>query len=262
MKNLTAALWAETLKARRSKVPLISAFGFSFAPLAGGLFMIILKDPEAARSMGLISAKAQITIGSADWTGMFSMLSQAVAIGGMILFGIVTIWCFGREFSDQTVKDLLALPTSRMAIVTAKCIITAVWSLILTLLVIGFGLLIGNLVDIPGWSTALLKSSLVDILGASLFTIALLPFVALFASMGRGYLLPFGWVVMTLVIAQIVAFTGWGDYFPWAIPALFSGAAGPRADLIGPHSYVIMAAACILGMAALFYWWRAADQTK
>lgn len=262
MKNLSAALWAETLKARRSKVPIISAVGFSFAPLAGGLFMIILKDPEAARSMGLISAKAQITIGTADWAGMFNLLGQAVAIGGMILFGIITIWSFGREFSDHTVKDLLALPTSRAAIVTAKCIVIAAWSFILTLLVIGVGLIIGELVDIPGWSMALLESSLVDILGASLFTIALLPFVALIASMGRGYLLPFGWVVLMMILAQIVAFTGWGDFFPWAIPALFSGAAGPRADLMGSHSYIIIAVSFVLGMAALFYWWRTADQTK
>ena len=34
---------------RRSKVPLLTAMGFSITPLVGGLFMIILKDPEAAR---------------------------------------------------------------------------------------------------------------------------------------------------------------------------------------------------------------------
>ena len=262
MNNLASALWVETLKARRSKLPLFSAIGFSFAPLTGALFMVILKDPEAARSMGLISVKAQITVGSADWPAMFNLLSQAVAIGGAILFGIITIWAFGREFSDRTVKDLLALPTSRATIVTAKCIVIAVWSILLTLFVIGTGLIVGKLVDIPGWSMALLGSSLVDILGASLFTIALLPFVALITSMGRGYLLPFGWVILTMMLAQIVAITGWGDFFPWAIPALFSGAAGPRADLLGPHSYLIIAASCTLGLAALYRWWRTADQTK
>jgi ABC-2 type transport system permease protein len=56
MSLFRAALWVETLKARRSKVPWLTALGFSLAPLVGGLFMIILKDPERARSMGLISA--------------------------------------------------------------------------------------------------------------------------------------------------------------------------------------------------------------
>lgn len=38
--------------------------------------MIILKDPEAARSMGLITAKAQLVAGVADWQTFFSTLSK------------------------------------------------------------------------------------------------------------------------------------------------------------------------------------------
>jgi hypothetical protein len=38
--------------------------------------------------------------------------------------------------------------------------------------------------------------------------------------------------------------------------------AGPRLELIGMHSYVIVALASLLGLAATYYWWRAADQTK
>ena len=49
MNNFSSALWAETLKMIRSKVPLTTALGFCIAPLAGGLFMIILKDPEMAK---------------------------------------------------------------------------------------------------------------------------------------------------------------------------------------------------------------------
>jgi hypothetical protein len=36
--------------------------------------MIILKDPERARSMGLISAKAQLAAGVADWPTRLSLL--------------------------------------------------------------------------------------------------------------------------------------------------------------------------------------------
>jgi len=64
--NFAQAVWVEMLKARRSKMPLFTALGFALFPLGGGFFMIILKDPELARRMGLISAKAQIMMGSAD----------------------------------------------------------------------------------------------------------------------------------------------------------------------------------------------------
>ena len=123
-----SALWVETLKARRSKVPLLTAVGFSLAPFVGGLFMVILKDPEAARSMGLISTKAQIVAGTAEWSTMFNILAQAVGVGGAIVFAILAAWVFGREFSDRTLKDLLAIPTSREAIVAAKLTVIAVWA--------------------------------------------------------------------------------------------------------------------------------------
>src|SRR5688572_25282664 len=145
MNGFSAALWAEILKVRRSKVPLFTALGFSISPLMAGLFMIILKDPKAARSMGLISTKAQLIAGVADWPTFFSILAQAVAVGGGILFAIVTIWIFGREFSDRTAKELLALPTSREAIVAAKFVVIVVWTLALTLFIFGLGLVIGNL---------------------------------------------------------------------------------------------------------------------
>ena len=262
MKNLSSALWVEFLKGRRSKVPFFTALGFSIVPLIGGLFMIILKDPEAAKSMGLISAKAQLTVGVADWTAFFNLIAQAVAVGGAILFAIVTAWIFGREFSDHTAKELLALPTPRATIIGAKFIVIAVWTFTLSLFVFGFGLVVGKLVVIPGWSTELMQTAFVDILGSAVLTIILLPFVALVASMGRGYLPAFGWTILTVAMAQIAAVTGWGDWFPWSIPALFSGAVGPRVTQLGLHSYVIILLASMIGLAATFYWWRNADQTK
>ena len=247
---------------RRSKVPLFTSVGFSFVALVDGLFMIIMKDPEAARKMGLISAKAQLLAGTADWPTFFSVLAQAVAVGGAILFAIITIWMFGREFSDHTVKELLALPTSRETIVAAKFMILAVWTLMLTVFIFLIGLIIGSLVDIPGWSTELLRSAFGDVMGSGLLTILLLPFVALVASAGRGYLPSFGWTILTVVMSQIAAITGWGDWFPWSVPALFSGAAGSRADLLGWYSYVIVILTSLIGLAATFHWWRTADQTR
>ena len=73
MNTFYAALWAESLKARRSKVPLLTTIGFMLAPLTGGLFMIIMKDPERARNMGLLSTKAQLVMSTAEWSTFFGM---------------------------------------------------------------------------------------------------------------------------------------------------------------------------------------------
>lgn len=262
MNGFSAALWAELLKVRRSKVPWLTAIGFSLAPLVGGFFMIILKDPARAREMGLLGAKAQMITGVADWPAYFDILAQAVAVGGAVLFAVLTIWIFGREFADHTAKELMALPTTRSALVAAKFVVIALLGLGLTVYIYGLGVLVATLVDIPGWSPQLMTDAFVSVLGTATLTLALIPFVALLASSGRGYLPPFGWTMFTLFLANIVAYTGWGDWFPWTVPALFSGAAGPRAEQLGPHSYLLVAVALLIGAASTFLWWQRADQTR
>ena len=262
MNAFLSAFWAETLKVRRSKVSLLTAAGFLILPLVGGLFMIILKDPERARAMGLISVKAQLTAGVADWPTFFGILAQGTAVGGAILFSMITAWVFGREFSDHTAKELLALPTPRGVIVGAKFVLTALWMLGLTLLIFVIGLGIGTAVDIPGWSLELEWTSFWSLIAIALLTFMLMPFVALFASAGRGYLPPLGWAFFMLALAQIAAVLGWGDWFPWSVPALLSGMAGPRAEQIGMHSYVLVGLAFIVGIAATFAWWQSADQAR
>lgn len=257
-----SALWAESLKARRSKVPFFTALGFSIAPLMDGLFMIILKDPEAAKSMGLISAKAQLMVGTADWQTFFNVLAQAVAVGGTIVFAIITAWVFGREFTDRTAKELLAVPASREAIIAAKFVVTFLWTFTMTLLVFVLGLVIGTMASLPGWSYELLVSAFWDVAISGLLTIAMLTFVAFAASLGRGEMAAIAWAILTVAMAQIVIITGWGDWFPWSVAGLYTGAAGPRNELLGAHSYFIVLIASVAGLAATFSWWRNADQTK
>lgn len=262
MTPFLSAFWAEMLKARRSKVSVLTVAGFAIVPLIDGLFMFILKDPERARAMGLISVKAQLTAGVADWPTFFQVLMLGTAIGGAILFAFITAWVFGREFSDHTVKELLALPTPRGVIIGAKFVLTALWMLGLTLMVFVIGLAVGKAVDIPGWSLELVWSSFWSLMLIALLTFMLMPFVALLASAGRGYLLPLGWASLSMALAQIAAALGWGDWFPWSVPALLSGVAGPRAEQIGMHSYILVLLAFIAGLAATFAWWRSADQAR
>jgi ABC-2 type transport system permease protein len=262
MNLFLSSIWAEALKARRSKVPLLASIGFTLAPLMDGLFMFIMKDPERAREMGLLSTKAQLAISTADWTAFFGVLTQAVAVGGTIVFAIVTAWIFGREFSDHTAKDLMALPTSREKIVSAKLIVVSIWVFITTVWVYLIGLLVGNLVDIPGWTIQLARQSLFDVLACASMSLLLLTPIAFIASMGRGYLPPLGFAVLTIFFSQIVAATGWGDWFPWSVPALFSGVVGPRTEQLGIHSYVLVFFTSVVGLALTFWWWQSADQTR
>ena len=259
MTNWQAALWSEMLKARRSRTPLLTAAGFALAPLVGGLFMLILKDPHWARRAGLLTTKAQLTAGTADWPTYLDLLAQATAVGGFLVFGIVATWVFGREFSDRTAKDLLALPTSRAVLVGAKFVVVAVWSMALAVMVFGLGLAVAFAIGLPGWSATLLRDSTLSIAGTAALTVLLVTPLAWAASSGRGYLPPVGGMILALIFAQVLAATGWGVYFPWSVPALGSGVAGSNTPNLGWISYLTVVLVGCIGVAGTLAWWRWAD---
>ncbi|MCZ7571699.1 MAG: ABC transporter permease [Ardenticatenaceae bacterium] len=261
MSNLTQAVWVELLKARRSKMPLLTALGFSLAPLAGGFFMIVMKDPDVARRLGIISAKAQIVAGSADWPTYLGFLAQATAIGGIMLFSLIGSWVFGREYSDRTIRDLLALPTPRFAIVLAKFILVLLWSGMVTAVIYLIGLGVGTAVAMPPASPETFWRGTLTVAIAACLTVALVTPIAFFASAGRGYLPPMGVAILAVILAQIIAAAGWGEYFPWSVPALYSGMAGPAYAQLGWMSYGIVVFTSLAGMIGTFVWWEWADQT-
>jgi ABC-2 type transport system permease protein len=257
---LAVALGCEVLKARRSRVPLFTLLGFSLAPLAGGLFMLILKDPVRARQMGLIGAKAQIAAGTADWPSHLGFIAAATAVGGGVLFAVITAWVFGREFSDRTVKLLLAVPTARTTIVAAKFLVVAAWSGLLSVWIFILGLGIGALLELPGWSAAMATAAAANTAVTALLTIALITPTALLASWGRGYLAPLASMMLTVFLAQIIAAIGWGAYFPWSVPPLLSGMAGPSAAELPLTSYLLVALTSAAGLAGTLAFWSFADQ--
>ena len=159
------------------------------AALVGAFFMFVLQDPARARSLGLLGAKAQLSGGTADWAGYFALLAQMVAVGGMLLFGMILIWLFGREFADRTAKDLLALPTSRAALVVAKLVVALAWSLLLTAELVAVSVPLGALLGLRGWSTGAAARG-GDHSCHRVLTVVLATTYALAASWGRGYLPP------------------------------------------------------------------------
>ena len=257
MNNFAQAVWVEMLKARRSKMPLLTALGFSLIPLGGGFFMIILKDPEFARRVGLISAKAQITMGVADWPTYLQFLTLGTAMGGIMLFSLIGSWVFGREYSDRTVKDLLALPTSRSAIVLAKFVVIAGWSAALTALILSIGLAVGTAVVLPPVPAQVILQGGVTLAITAILAIAVVTPIIFFASAGHGYLPPVGVAILAVGLSQVVGIIGYGEYFPWTIPGLYS-----QGENLGIVSYVIVILASVAGIASTLTWWELADQTR
>ncbi|MEZ4905427.1 MAG: ABC transporter permease [Spirosomataceae bacterium] len=256
------ALEAEFLKNKYSDILWVTFIAFGLAPLMGGTFILIIQDPEAMAKAGGLAAKAKAMNFEANWPSYLSLLTQAVGVGGIMVFGFVISWIFGREYSDGTAKDLLALPTSRTKILNAKFTIYLIWCLALVLSNLFIALFIGAFLKLPAPDTAVILANLTDYFITTFLTVAIGFPIAFFAIWGKGYLAPLGFVAMAVVFAQVMAATGYGAYFPWSIPGLYSGAGGEYKKLLGNGSYAILLLIGIAGYLMTVLYWKNADQTK
>lgn len=259
MAELSDLAWVELRKAVRSGMPVWTAMGALFLPLAIAFLIFVARHPEVSQKLGLVGAKANLTAyAGTDWPAYLGLITLVVAAGGFFLFVLVVSWVFGREFVDGTVKDLLAVPVRRSSILLAKFLVAAVWSVLLSTVIFVVGVAAGGAIGLPGGSTGVLfEGAIAAEVMACLIVAVTLPF-AFFASAGRGYLLPVGLAIVALVLANLAVVLGWGDYFPWAVPGMYAQSKGA----LPPVSYWIVFLTGLAGLLGTYLWWKLADQNR
>ena len=261
MKSIIVSLSVEILKIRKSKVFWLMLVFFAFVPCMMGLLMFVQKYPDISSKLGMIGTKASmLRFGEANWSNYLNLFNQFIAAIGYIGYGFITTWIFGREYTDHTIKDILALPISRINIVISKFVAIIIWCFILSGIFLAVGIIIGHVIQLSGWSDVIILQSVNKYNIASLLTILLCTPVAFFASFGRGSLLPLGFIILTLIIANFTGLVGLGPYFPWAIPGIYSTPAGTEGIQLGIASYIILFATFIIGFLGTLAWWLYADQ--
>ena len=259
MNNLSDMIWIEFRKAIRSRMPLWTTLGCLFMPLGIAFLIFVSKNPEIFQKLGLVSAKANLMAFSAtDWPSYMVLYAEIISAGGFFFFIIAISWVFGREFADGTLKDMLAVPVQRSKILLAKFIVTAIWCGAMAIIILIFGLVIGAVIQLPGGTiSVILHGSAVMAITVCLVIAVVFPF-ALVASVGRGYLLPMGVAVLTLITANLVMVVGRAEYFPWAIPTLYAQGDPP----LTPISYWLVILTALAGMVATYLWWKYSDQNR
>ena len=155
---LVQAFLCELLKLRRARITWIVTAVYAFAPLMLGLMMTVLMRPALGRRMGLLTAKAELTIGAANWP-TYLTLTAALFAGGLIVLAVVEAFVFGREYAEGTAKNLLTLPVDRATLVAAKFAVSAVWFVAMAAVVYAVALAVGFAIGLPGFQGALLVGS-------------------------------------------------------------------------------------------------------
>ena len=74
-------------------------------------------------------------------------------------------------------------------------------------------------------------------------------------------MLPISFVILVLILTQLlfVGLPGLTPWFPWALPALYSGVAGVAIPSAGFPSYLLYMVIVVAGLFGTTAWWRFAD---
>jgi ABC-2 type transport system permease protein len=243
------AIVVEARKAAASRVMTsISAI------LIGGLAVLTLGLLLGAASGDeQVIAKLGPLAGAGGWPGLVGIVVQITSAGGLLAFGVALSWMFGREFADGTVSGLFALPVRRSTIAIAKLVVYLAWTLAVAAALTGtvaiIGLALGYGATDAAGAGALARVPTLVVLTALIAVPA-----AWAATIGRGLLPGIAASVGIVVLAQVSAVIGVGEWVPIVAPALWAIApdAVPAAALVTvPSVPLVFGALCALAWSRL-----------
>ena len=107
---MDAALATEALKLRRSPV---ARTGWLAVVLGVPALTAALTAAARAGGDSQLAVKAAAMLTGTGLAGYLGIVGQVTTVAMLVTTGIVTAWCFGREFVDGTVAGLFAATVSR-----------------------------------------------------------------------------------------------------------------------------------------------------
>jgi len=244
---MNGAVRVETVKLLRSRVGVIgsAAIVAGILVLCGGMMLALASgDPQLTAKLG---PGASLT-----WDGLWNTAAQITSAGGLLAFGVVAAWMFGREFGDGTITGLFALPVGRGAIATAKLIVFAVWAAAVSALLAGALLVLGltagfGMPDAAAWAGAGRQVAL------GVFSAGLAVPAAWVATAARSLLGGVSAAIGLVVVAQVGVVAGADGWMPLAAPALWAISAGTAVSAAQLAVTGVFVAVCAVGTV---WWWH------
>lgn len=216
------------------------------AALCGAVLAAVATgSPEIVAKLGPVAQEG-------GWPGLLGSAVQIVAAGGLLAFGVLLSWSFGREFAEGTITGLFALPVPRSSIAIAKLLTFAVWAaaiaVALVIVLLLTGLVLGYGAPSAQDAAALARLAVLTVLTALIAVPA-----ALAATLLRGLLGGIAVTVALLASAQVLVLTGAGAWYPIAAPALW----GMAPESVPPLAFLPVAAVpAVFGLATARAWAR------
>lgn len=255
---MDAAVGTEALKLWRSPV---ARTGWLAIVIGVPAMTAALTALARAGGDSQLAVKAAAMLPDLGWIGYLSVVGQVSSVAVMVTVGIVTSWCFGREFVDGTIGGLFAVAVTRRRIAVAKFVVLLVWSVAACLATVGLAVGAGLLLGLGAPGADALQVAGMDLAAGTLMAGLALP-LAWVASARRGYLPAVGALLLIVVITQVVTGAGAGAWFPYAAPGLWLGMGGPElAATVGAAQLLLAVPVSAAGIWVTTRWWARAQLT-
>ncbi|MVO99060.1 ABC transporter permease [Paenibacillus lutrae] len=243
---MASLLFTEFLKLKRSKMFLISILGAAVAP-----FMVV------------VATWVQLQTKANPPVVLFEQLFYetnlyVVLVIGVPLYGVVTAYLFSREYQEDTLKNLLTIPVSRMSYLLSKLLMLLMWIIALTLVAWSLTLVLGLLTRFDGFSGALVLQSLQRFVTGGLLLFILSMPTVLITLVLKNYVPTIIFTIVITMINIMGANSEHRDLFPWAaVQDITNQSLLPTYPAF--YTYALIAAASLGGLAAILIYFRRTD---
>jgi bacitracin transport system permease protein len=219
-------LRSELLKLKRSMMVRVAFAGVSVTPIITFLAYVLYRDDNLSLEYSFADLLSETSF-------------YFVILIGTPLFGVLAAWLFNREFSENTLKDILAIPVSRSALIVSKLALFLFSILVLSLWSCLLGCILAFIGNLPGGSLSVIARyfAIFALDGWYLF---LLSTPIVFATLlFRDYVPVIIFTVCITLVSVMVSNSEYQAFYPWtAILSVVMKESRPPCSAIIPYASI------------------------
>ncbi len=196
-------LYTEFLKLKRSQMLLISMLGATTAPFVCFIAYLNMKSKKPGVPVLFNEVFSETNL-------------YVVLLTGVTLYGVIATYLFNREYTENTLKNLLTIPVSRTSFFMSKLILLLIWILLLTVVAWGLTLIFGLIGQFEGLSLTVLIKAFKEYIVGGIFLFLLTTPTILVTLLFKNYVPS---LVFTIAITMVNVLIGNSEYrvlYPWS----------------------------------------------
>lgn len=188
-----------------------------------------------------------------DNTNLYVLLLLA-----SLLYGVMTAYLFNREYAENTLKNLLTIPVSKVNLMISKMILLGIWILVLTFMIWTSTFILGIMGGFEGLTPWILWKSFSQFMIGGFFIFLLTTPIIFITILLKSYVPAIIFSACITMANVLMADSEYKAVFPWsAVHTVASNSFTP--EFPASYSMISILATSILGFMASIFVFKKSD---